>query len=58
MRTREGRVIWVHGSTRALRDADGRVTRYRGYHMDITARKQVEERFRLAADVATDLIYD
>jgi len=43
VRTKDGRVIWVGGSTRAIRNAAGEVTHFRGYHVDITERKQAEE---------------
>ena len=46
LRRRDGTVIWMRESTRAVRDADGRVLQYEGSLEDITERKQAEETLR------------
>ena len=38
----DGSIIWLSLSARAIRDADGKITRYEGIVEDITARKQTE----------------
>ncbi len=38
----DGRHRWVHDFTRVARGADGAITHYHGYVLDITARKQAE----------------
>src|SRR5438445_5603987 len=48
VRRRDGRVIWISESARAVCDAGGQVTHYEGFIDDITARKDAEaERARL-----------
>lgn len=48
VRRRDGQVIWISESARAVRDADGRTKYYEGFIDDITARKEAEaERARL-----------
>lgn len=48
VRRRDGRVIWISESARAVRDAVGNVHYYEGFVDDITARKEAEaERARL-----------
>jgi diguanylate cyclase (GGDEF)-like protein/PAS domain S-box-containing protein len=44
--TKSGRVIWQQVSGMPVRDAQGRLTGYRGTGADITARKQAEERIQ------------
>src|SRR5262249_23973739 len=39
---RDGRVIWISESARAVRDADGRLLGFEGTVEDITRRKQAE----------------
>ncbi|MFP5239448.1 MAG: EAL domain-containing protein [Acidobacteriota bacterium] len=46
--TRDGRVIWISEQARAVRDESGRVRLYEGTVVDITERKQAEERLRRA----------
>ncbi len=46
LRRRDGTVIWVRESTRAVRDADGRVFQYEGTLQDITERKRAEEEIK------------
>src|SRR4029077_517254 len=48
VRQRDGKVIWISESARAVRDAAGAVRYYEGFIDDITARKHAEaERARL-----------
>ncbi len=49
--TKDGRLIWVLSSGIPLLNADGSVRGYRGCDIDITARKQDEEKLRFAASV-------
>ncbi|MDI1291541.1 MAG: EAL domain-containing protein [Methylobacter sp.] len=51
--TKDGRLIWVSSSGMPLLNADGTVRGYRGCDIDITARKQDEEKLRFAASVFT-----
>jgi len=44
---KDGNVIWVDDYTTILRDASGKITHYLGYIIDITRRKQVEEKLKL-----------
>lgn len=46
LRRVDGRVIWVHDVARAVRDRSGRVLYYEGTLIDITEKKQAEERLR------------
>ncbi len=39
---RDGSVIWISESARAVRDADGTLLHYEGHVQDVTARKQAE----------------
>ena len=43
-RRRDGASIWISQNTRAIRDNDGRILHYEGMVVDITARKNAEER--------------
>ena len=45
-RRRDGRMIWVKDTARAIRDADGRVLYYEGGVEDIAERKRAEEALR------------
>ena len=42
----DGSYVWVHGRGRAVRDASGTATRFVGSLIDVSDRKQVEERLR------------
>jgi len=53
MRSREGEWRWIESRTRIMRDADGRVVRRIGTHLDITDRKHDQERLERAAGVFT-----
>ncbi|WP_243439618.1 EAL domain-containing protein [Fundidesulfovibrio soli] len=46
--TRDGQVIWISEQARAVRDEFGRVRLYEGTVVDITKRKQAEEKLRRA----------
>ncbi len=48
MQTPQGKTTWVFGQARALRDGEGRVTGYLGINVDITERKESEERLRVS----------
>jgi len=64
LRCRDGTVIWVRDTARAVRDADGQVLYYEGVLEDITERKQLQAQLlqsqkmeavgRLASGVAHD----
>jgi len=40
---RDGSIIWVSRTARAVRDSQGQISHYQGFTTDITARKQAEE---------------
>jgi len=46
LRRRDGRSIWVHDVARVIRDAAGRVLYYQGTLIDITEKKEAEERLQ------------
>ena len=43
---RDGRVVWVHGEARMVRDADGRPLFLQGVAFDITNMKEAEEELK------------
>jgi PAS domain S-box-containing protein len=45
-RARDGRVVWVHGEAKVVRDDDGRSLFLQGMAFDITAIKQAEEELK------------
>ena len=45
---KDGSVIWISESARAVRDRDGKIMYYEGMVEDITARKVAEERLRFS----------
>lgn len=45
---RDGSVIWISESARAVRDPNGQILYYEGMVEDITARKEAEERLRFS----------
>jgi len=49
--TRDGRTTWVWGTAAPLRDEHGTTRGYIGTNLDITERKQAEERIRLLAEL-------
>lgn len=59
----DGRVIWIHSTSRLIRDAEGNPQEWIGVELDITAQKeteealrQVEERHRLVLEHISDLV--
>ncbi len=48
----DGTVRWMAGRARCLSDAKGQLTRLLGVSMDVTARKQAQELFRLATEAS------
>ncbi|NCC25325.1 MAG: PAS domain S-box protein [Deltaproteobacteria bacterium] len=65
MLKRDGSIVWVSGTTRAVRDENGNITHYQGFSSDITARKaseealrKSEERFFLAMEATRDGLWD
>jgi PAS domain S-box-containing protein len=48
VRRRDGRIIWITETARAVSDSAGRPVYYEGFVEDITARKEAEARLRLA----------
>lgn len=50
VRRKDGSVIWVLENTRAIRDAAGRVIRFEGSMVDITLRKQAEQRLKASLE--------
>ena len=40
---RDGSIVWVSRTARAVRDAHGKISHYQGFTTDITARKQADE---------------
>jgi diguanylate cyclase (GGDEF)-like protein/PAS domain S-box-containing protein len=64
LRRADGTYVWVHGKGHAVRDARGRALRFVGSIIDISDRKQVEERlreseshFRHLVETANDLVW-
>jgi len=52
LKHREGHVVWVASTVRAVRDATGRSVMYEGFISDITKRRQAEVEIRRARDAA------
>ena len=50
--TRDGRTVWVQDESLVVQDADGRKLFTQGYLLDITARKESEQRLAVAHAVA------
>jgi PAS domain S-box-containing protein len=48
----DGKLRWIGGRARCLREGDGKSTRLLGVSMDITERKQAEELFQLATEAS------
>jgi PAS domain S-box-containing protein len=46
MRTKDGRIVWVHDHAVTVRDAPGGRFHWQGFLVDVTARKQAEARYR------------
>ncbi len=61
---KDGSIIWISESARAVRDAEGRLCYYEGFVADITRRKQVEDelqrreiKHRALLDAMPDLMF-
>jgi signal transduction histidine kinase len=46
LKTFDGRIIWVNDNARAITDENGEVTQYEGVMVDITERRETEEKMR------------
>lgn len=53
---KDGSVIWISESARAIRDADGQLTGFDGTTVDVTQRRQAEEALR-ASERLLSLVY-
>jgi len=52
VRRKDGEIIWVSESSRAVRDAEGEVLYYEGFVENITRRKRAEDELRAAKEAA------
>lgn len=50
VRRKDGRVIWILENTRAVRNAQGEITHFEGSMLDITRRKEVEQRLKASLE--------
>jgi PAS domain S-box-containing protein len=57
-RARDGRVVWVHGEAKVVRDHDGRPLFLQGVAFDITERKEAEEELKLLNRTLEDRVAD
>jgi len=64
VRRRDGSILWISESARAIRSPDGTASYYEGFIQDITVRKQTEnalresnEKFQQLADNITDVFW-
>jgi PAS domain S-box-containing protein len=57
-RARDGRVVWVHGEAKVVRDHDGRPLFLQGVAFDITERKEAEEELRQLNRTLEDRVAD
>ncbi|MGH2635395.1 MAG: PAS domain-containing protein [Actinomycetota bacterium] len=48
---KDGRIVWVHDEATVVRDAEDRLRFWQGFMLDITERKQAEERLERALEV-------
>jgi diguanylate cyclase (GGDEF)-like protein/PAS domain S-box-containing protein len=58
LKRRDGGLIWVLESGRAVRDADGRVTHYEGVIHDVTVRRTVQDALRSSESRYRALVED
>jgi PAS domain S-box-containing protein len=56
IRRKDGSVMWVAVTARAVRDSKGNIVRYEGTHQNITERKQAQEELRSAHRHLLDII--
>jgi PAS domain S-box-containing protein len=54
---KDGNVAWISETTQAVRDATGRIVRYEGIFIDITARKQAEEEVRQSDEIFSQFMH-
>ena len=52
----DGRVVWFHDESTAVRDAEGRVVSWQGVLIDITERKLAEEQLREAEETFRTIV--
>jgi PAS domain S-box-containing protein len=57
-RARDGRVVWVHGEAKVVRDHDGRPMFLQGVAFDITERKEAEEELKQLNRTLEDRVAD
>jgi PAS domain S-box-containing protein len=48
---KDGRIVWVHDEATVVRDAQGRPRFWQGFMLDITERREAEERLEMALEV-------
>ena len=58
LRRRDGTIIWVRDSARAVRDGEGRVLYYDGSLQDITEQKRAEEALRESSEERAGALLD
>jgi len=58
LRHREGHYTWLMARGTAEVDADGRVARVLGVHIDVNLRHQAEQRFRDLVETTTDWVWE
>ena len=54
---RDGRILWVKLTTRAIRDKEGKIIRYEGAIEDITQQKKSEEALRQSETFLENVLY-
>ena len=54
--TPEGKTSWVYGLATPVRNTSGEITKYVGLNLDITERKQMEERLLTSQRITEDII--
>ncbi len=56
LKKRDGEIVWARDTSRAVRDAQGRISWYEGVIEDITDRRRAEESSRIANERLTALV--